>query len=1387
MKKRFRWWISLMLTVLMVLFSVAYAEADMTTNDAICSDIVAGIDRDSIVIDGESTFFSSVMADGTQVRFEGKNITVDEDGITIKPEGSIVSLDSVGEIYEYYAIVKDGAEAPVSEQWMDIGYGYTNSAERISVDCADEVYGDALMGWPCNAWNGEASLSVADIVPNFVFVKCSGGNTMDITVTSLTIGYNPLEKYTDIEVPRRVLPDYFTDFEQFFEMVAVAFEEPEVYDIPMETGEAFDAGEQPEADGGEGGWIYSDIIAGIDPDSVMTEGDATFFSAIMSDGTEIRFQGTNISINADGIVLMPEGSITSLDAVGKIYLYQATVKDGMNAPASEQVLDVGYGYTFSPDHVNMGSASDVFTASCYGYPAQVWNQGVSIVMDDYQPNFVFVSGSSTNTEALTLTGLTIGYDPTEKYTDLEAMRATIPDYVYTQLKAEADVIANASVAEPVDDDYIDINTLAEMKMAQNGGIYSDVIAGIDYSSIRQEGDVTFFSAAMSDGTIVRFEGTDIVIDADGLTMQPESRVTALDAVGKIYLYRAQIKDGTTEPVSKQWLSVGGGYAFDPEKTSVERADEVSANGISGLSSAVWNDDCMASMVDYEPNFIFFNAQDANTTAITLTSLVVGYQPDEKYTAIAEISGYMPESSNSGLQEPVEESLDVFTQAEIKMAESGSIYSDIVAGIDRESIAVDGDTTFFSAVMSDGTTVRFEGTNIAISDEGIVINPSSEVTSLDSVGKIYCYNAAIKDNTVAPVSQQFLFVGGGYTFSGEKTGVAQAADVYTFASSGYQAEVWSDANGVSVAFDEPNFVHFEGWFTNTEPFTLTSLTIGYNPSEKVTAFTAAKLNTDYYQGYIDGAPYALYKEDKADEANSVFDFYLLLKQEILDSVDIEDKDWWWKAFLPKAFYETGDLKDADGNVLDKTTAHVHEGYTLDVIVGDYTLTVDLPMADLYEDAQTFKDARPYSTMSALGRQNTLVIPVVWSDQTDLVSDELYALYQKALGRIIDEQGNLIDDYSDGEDEAFSLSEYFDTASYGKLEIASFMTDWYYTDKTFADDYEFIFPEIDFADEVLQWYKSTYPDTDWKQFDQDADGYVDSIIFISVGQRQGTAYVPASFGGAVHSTATRSSDRAGTPDDPQANCFLTVNHAFLADGETGTMIHEFSHNLGLNDYYDGSYSGISAVGGYDMEDSNVGDWNAYSKLAVGWMDPQVVTDLASGESVELTIGSLALTDDVILLPAAGTEYNGPFGEYVMIDLLTPDGVNAYDAEEYGLEDTVGVRISHVNGYLQQVTEMDDTIGMELYSNNYEEGGFGIYNIEVIQSGGENTLTNLENVTDARLNAEDLFYAGDIFTAEAYDEFFYQGLMDDGSPLGYTVEILSIDDVEGDPSATIRITAK
>ena len=78
------------------------------------------------------------------------------------------------------------------------------------------------------------------------------------------------------------------------------------------------------------------------------------------------------------------------------------------------------------------------------------------------------------------------------------------------------------------------------------------------------------------------------------------------------------------------------------------------------------------------------------------------------------------------------------------------------------------------------------------------------------------------------------------------------------------------------------------------------------------------------------------------------------------------------------------------------------------------------------------------------------------------------------------------------------------------------------------------------------------------------------------------------------------------------------------------------------------------------------------------------------------------------------------------------------------------------------------------------YGMYHLELIQAGGDNTFTDLDNL-NATVSANDFFQTGDTFTTENYSEFFYEGKMDNGQDFGYSIQVVSATE----DGATIRIT--
>lgn len=1121
--------------------------------------------------------------------------------------------------------------------------------------------------------------------------------------------------------------------------------------------------------GGSVGEKTLDVIGSIDYASITQDGEFTNFNVIGDTGNIIRFQGKNVTVNEGGILMNPGSFLCSLDYLGAISGFEAST-DGPSA-----ILDYGAAYADAPsvDHMQ-----DLQAAICYGIDIGKNSMGN---MDLEHSGFFVAQIQRDSQNPIHITALKIIYKDAQQvlYSDLD------PDGRPVEFLA---IYPTDWTGEGIYNDSVNVDVVESF--GEEGKVF-DLLAGIDENSVVFDETFTYFNAIGPEGESIRFQGIGVTVEKNKLQMQPGAKLFALDYFGRI----SQIKITSKREGDEVFFGIA--YSNAPEVGSMTQL-----KAFPGLFPCLRDRKTEVVTYDWcETAYFVMNASEYQTEPIELDELLICYDPFAEqvfYSELADDSPEMEMLQNGQMVWEESNSLTYGAREEVlllaKLEEPDTVISDIIAGIDPASVVVDGNITFFDSVMSDGSRIRFEGKNVSVTDGGLKFGSNSILTSLDALGKIYGYSAQLEDYGDMEV---FLDYGYGYTYSADILSVERASDVHTYGISGLGAhECDSGIWGPTVAF-EPNFVFVSGNPNYEYEFVISSLKVGYNPKEKVTAMVDVGFLYDFTTVYLEGDKYNAEKEGLADAESGNYDFYLCLKPDTpLGNLENSRQSVW---FVPSKFYTVGDLKDAGGNVLDKKNAKLEEGTTLDITVGDYALTLELEVLQQYRGAQTMHDLVPYAYPEAVGDKNVLVVPVAWADQKENANGDTYAFYREYIGRVKDESGK-VTDYSDFTDEEYSFSEYFDLASYGKMTITSFMTDWYYSDKTFSD-MENRSPGKEYVDEVLAWVKERYPDLDWTEFDQDANGYVDSIILINAGVSGADSYMTISYGGAIHYRESYYGDYAGTPEEPNAHTFVTINDSVLRREGSRVLVHEFSHNLGLIDYYDVTYRGIDAVGQFDMQSSNQGDWNAYSKLAVGWMDPQVVTGLESGESVELTIGSLALTDDVIIIPAAGTEYEGPFSEYIMIDLLTDDGVNQYDTRDVfeSLKNMEGVRISHVNATMEKRTrtvlpksmwwENAKTydIGTIHYANSYSDDGYGRYNVEVIQAGGTNTFTKV-NSYDVTLAKDDLFYAGDVFTVEKYSEFFYEGRMDDGSKFGYKVSVVSIGkDAEGNPTATIRVTAQ
>lgn len=431
-----------------------------------------------------------------------------------------------------------------------------------------------------------------------------------------------------------------------------------------------------------------------------------------------------------------------------------------------------------------------------------------------------------------------------------------------------------------------------------------------------------------------------------------------------------------------------------------------------------------------------------------------------------------------------------------------------------------------------------------------------------------------------------------------------------------------------------------------------------------------------------------------------------------------------------------------------------------------------------------------TSNSINEQKLLIVPVDLSDyagkSTGWTSEKLEMLETAFFG--------------DSNDTTYeSVKEYFYKSSYGKLTISGEVTSVYtapylYQKVKNGDD--------TIVDEIATKYYSSANKELLKKYDTDNDGYVDNCLFIYSNAYDGNNFW-------AWCTYKYPVDNPNYTK-PNINNYMWASYDFMNDSyynnynknkiETHTYIHELGHMLGLDDYYcyDENYAWDSA-GRLDMQSYNVGDHNAFSKMALGWIDPYVVTG-----SCEINLKTSAKYPEAILI---NNNWNGSaFDEYILIEYYTPTGLNKIDAENAftqgnKLYDYNGLRIYHVDARLVK-TSVSST-GNLAASSNYVDEIKDDNNYYVIGASNSYSYSNLKSTYARKYRLLHLLdqggknslsdgYGGNVNTSSALwtgskkftptSSFFANGnKFNDGTEIGYSVSVSNLTDEE----CTVTIT--
>lgn len=513
-------------------------------------------------------------------------------------------------------------------------------------------------------------------------------------------------------------------------------------------------------------------------------------------------------------------------------------------------------------------------------------------------------------------------------------------------------------------------------------------------------------------------------------------------------------------------------------------------------------------------------------------------------------------------------------------------------------------------------------------------------------------------------------------------------------------------------------------------------------------------------------------------------------------------------------ESSSSSTSSSSSSSKSDGEWNTNYSDDNVDFNYVANKNISLNDI--------DYNTYST----GTQPVLVLPITFTDKK-FTSSELQEI--KTLCGGTAKQTNYWE----------SLGSFYEKSSYGKLKLEFTYSDpvdmgvkarsFYNSYGKDEDDSSTGKPAAVAMKKAIKAYKAANGNDSTKKFDTDGDGYIDSVIMIYA-ETYSPDYDDTSTYWAYRFWDTYDDNYTYTGEYPDANenspvgcSYFWASLDFFYEGtgtranHTGidahTLIHEFGHMLGADDYYNSDDNPTKEVtGGKIMMAYNVLDHDAFNKLQYNWVTPHYVHG-----SAEVTISSFEETGDCIVI-ADPNGWNGTaFDEYVIIELFTPTGLNQLDSETlYPGRNTMGetgysksgVRMWHVDNRLAKVTYKGNRTSYSYFSDSDvtkgNVNGNNYYPVVACSNGSErdtdvckgkgfDALTLISSqgtsfTTSTYSTDKDLFHEGDEFSlidskvSKKYSKYFADSTkLNNGNQLNYKVEVTSLSDSE----ATIRIT--
>lgn len=455
---------------------------------------------------------------------------------------------------------------------------------------------------------------------------------------------------------------------------------------------------------------------------------------------------------------------------------------------------------------------------------------------------------------------------------------------------------------------------------------------------------------------------------------------------------------------------------------------------------------------------------------------------------------------------------------------------------------------------------------------------------------------------------------------------------------------------------------------------------------------------------------------------------------------------------------------------------------------------------YKDFKEFLynslDNRTHVHMQNKGENKMLVIPIAFTDSGDEKTLNQHYIYI---------QNAFFGDTSVNKSE--SVTAFYNKSSYGNLKITGEVAPWYKLDIASSDWKKKGSSNTDASRRItLEAVKYLVENNliNINDYDANEDGYIDSVYAIYDYPYSSSNSDSEFFWAYTDFIKDKEYGLNNNPPYVNAYCWSSSYFAITDSkkSDASTYIHETGHLLGLEDYYNTGNRKqgyhFQPTGFFDLMDSNQGDHTVFSKYLLNWSSPKVIKKGINGK---ITLRDFSSSGDYLLLPLDDKYQNNPFGEYLLLEYFTPQGLNTPNGVRYQETDIngnlitfefpnfYGLKVYHVDARLAyyekktiptrtRICYIDDPKAEELTkdkeilvnfatNNSIADKDVGKVNplYHLLEASGENTFKDGKLATKGTL-----FKYGDTFGIDTFQEL--------AKRCGYTFKVTNI----GTKKATI-----